>query len=202
MTFIPGEFIISTRIELDMAGSPATINPWFESTGAVTSTTLANLHAMLTTWLGDELAPALSPDVDITGLTSYSMASTTAPKLATAYTTPIPGEAIGDMVARGTSMVVKLLTGGRGRSEQGRIYLPGLNETVLVDGLWTTSAALFVEGAFEQLQTDATAGGFPHVVVSRVLDGVPRTALAARVVTDYQVPLDVGSQRRRNRYGK
>jgi len=96
------------------------------------------------------------------------------------------------------SMVVKLLTGLRGRSYHGRVYLPGLPTTALFSTIqWTTAAQTTYPGYLATLDTTLAASSYAVSVLSRVYNGAPRGTGVVTRVTAYDANPRIATQRRR-----
>lgn len=200
MAFIPGANIVAVRIELDVAGVGCSMNPYLEGVAPADDAALLAINGEVADWCTTQLMPTLSTDAEFTGVTSYAMDSSTAPKAVASIIPPVVGGAGADINSRGASIVISLLTGGRGRSQQGRIYLPGAADSAMVNGVWAASVLTTQQTVWQAFGTQLATIGWTHVVVSRQLDGVLRTALSSRAVTAYRVNAGVGTQRRRNAY--
>lgn len=99
----------------------------------------------------------------------------------------------------GEALVMSMSAAGRGKWNQGRVYLPFLNEGTTDEYDVGDAQVTDYEGDFDKLLTDLPAG-WALVIVSRYLNGVRReTAVAADVVTIGVKSKVIGSQRRRLR---
>lgn len=93
---------------------------------------------------------------------------------------------------------VTLRTDLRGRAYRGRSYVGGIALGSIDNQNLTTLAAGYILQAYEALRDGGQANNVPLVIVSRQLNGVPRTVAAVTPVTDVVLRDTVlDSQRRR-----
>lgn len=96
------------------------------------------------------------------------------------------------------SFAIKFGTGLAGRSYRGRFYHIGFSEAMVADNVIITGNANQIRDAFPTLAGDLGAVGLEHVVVSKQLNGVPRTVGVATKITTYSyTDLRVDTQRKR-----
>jgi len=86
----------------------------------------------------------------------------------------ITGDAVSDMVNPSLCVGLTLRTGGRGRAFRGRIYVGGLGEVYLEDGLWTQAAIDDIVDQYEVWQQSTLGQGWTQCVASEQYNGVKR----------------------------
>lgn len=110
---------------------------------------------------------------------------------------PIVGVAAGPLPEVQTNVVVSWRSGFAGRTKRGRSYVPGFNIGWLDGQNISSGAAAAVQAWADTLIAAATAAVRPLVIVSKQLNGVPRTAGVRTLVATAQVNPQIGTQRRR-----
>jgi hypothetical protein len=156
---------------------------YFQSTGAITFTSLVTLVNAVASWVVASLCPLLSDDwaAERTIGTDLTTATGLRHEQATVQVGGVTGEANPNNVAA----VVSLRSANRGRSGRGRNYVPGIPGSVVtlntLDPVFISDlldAYLLLEGA------GTFTAGWELVVVSRVTGGVRRAAGLAQPVVD------------------
>lgn len=99
------------------------------------------------------------------------------------------GSATGDVLVP-FSVVVKLSTGNRGRSNRGRVFLPLVGASNITAGVWTTAGLATSQTAWNTFLTAMTTATTFPVVASYKL-------ASQRFVTSFLVEATLGVQRRR-----
>lgn len=123
----------------------------------------------------------------------------TKPTVTTQVAVSNPGTAIGESVSMRDAPVIKLGTGLRGRSYNGRIYLMPPPESVNDGGTilasHCTDLETFVNG-LKRVSTQPSGNKYDMVVYSRTLS-VPPTSYVSTVVTTVSCNPKTGTQKRR-----
>lgn len=121
---------------------------------------------------------------------TYTQAATVATASGTVLTDSVPNNA---------ALVISLRSQSRGRSGRGRNYIGGLAEGLKVNSIWQPAPIAALLAAYENMRAVLQTSSITNVVLSKVSNGVPRTAGATYVITDYvNTTPAVRSQRRRN----
>lgn len=163
-------------------------------------TALAN--AVITAW-NDNMAPAMSTDIQFTSVTARDMSAVDAE----AVEVPFPALSGGDIVnvasPGNVAIVVSWKTGFAGRSRRGRTYLSGVSEDGITGNEINADRLASIRGLVTDFIADMTAAGFQLAIASYFsgVDGngdpIPRaTALVTPVLTAI-VDKWLDSQRRR-----
>lgn len=110
-----------------------------------------------------------------------------------------PGTVNEEVESIGLSVVVTLYTAARGRTARGRIYVAGFPSGWCDSGAWDANAKTNAVNYCGGVMGKANLTGFDNVVVSRYLDGAPRSGGGIyRPITSMVVRKDApGFQRRR-----
>lgn len=200
MAFIPVEDVASVSLRYTQSGQQTENVMYFLNEGAINPTNLAELAASLAVWWQDELRPLQT--LQLTFREAYATDLTTefSPTATATLVTDTTGTLTGTPLPNNVTIAVSFRTPGRGRSSRGRNYFCGLTEASLSSTLGqtiNTSYAADLLAAYDALDA-ALSTGWSHVIVSRYLDGAPRSAGLAIPVTNYILTdLTVDSQRRR-----
>lgn len=110
------------------------------------------------------------------------------------------GALVGGLLPSLAAMKVDLRTTPGGLPQRGGMFLPVGTEAELEGNLWTTAFQSAVAGHVQWLSDQASADpDFEWVVVSRVLNGVPRPAGIARPVQSFALRRLLATQRGRLR---
>lgn len=111
---------------------------------------------------------------------------------------PLPGDNGSPMAPMNVTAAVKLVTGLRGRSYRGRVYVVGLTKTSVEGDVLTGDAVANWKGIYESLLAEKIEAGDPGwCVVSRWENLVPRVEGLATPIVSIEVEPTVDSQRRR-----
>lgn len=112
------------------------------------------------------------------------------------------GAAGGDGTSQNVALVLTLRTAMRGRAYRGRIYVGGLAETLVANGMVDEIPANAAVSFFQDIRNNALAAGWLMGVRSGYLNGVKRpSAVVTPVIAIQFRNRIVGSQRRRVRRG-
>lgn len=158
---------------------------------------LAQLNELIKDWYDTSLKGLLTTNTGLTGVTSYSMVSETAPVIADAISPPIYGSTGSTPIALNAAIVSTLRTAMRGRSGRGRIYLTGLTEAAADSVAWDGTTVSSLDSAWDDLKTAIEAVDWIWVVASKESGGSPRAEALLTPVTGIDVQTRIASQRRR-----
>lgn len=159
----------------------------------------AGLNDVIDTWLRTYFMTRVVDALMVVSLTTYDRRTENAPKYEKVFSPPIDGAFAEPPEGNQVALVVTHTTDQTGRSFRGRSYMPGMRAAVLTSNAWTVGILSEVLSDFLQLNADAAAAGWQHVVASRVSGGVPRASVLATPVTGYRVDSVPDTQRRRVR---
>lgn len=111
--------------------------------------------------------------------------------------TLVTGSITSPAMSSNVAAVVSLRTARIGRSYRGRIYIPGIPESLVTSNGLDTSLRSALSSLGAAVNSVFTAAGFQTVIASYYNNGAVRTTGHAEPVTSYQVPTTVKTQRRR-----
>ena len=154
---------------------------------------LANMGSLLSA----RLKPLLPTQVVISGLRAIGL---TDPTFQEDDAVNITGAATGGFVSSRAAVVVSLLTGLRGRSYRGRMFIPTPTDVSAENGRLTATAATAYAAVVRSLLTEnvPNASGFEMGVYSRKLSKDQGTPVVTKI-TDIAVRTVLGSIRGRVR---
>jgi hypothetical protein len=199
MTFIPT--VDTARATLNFSqGTSVGVNVlWFKRSSAIAAADLTTLAIDLTNWWDTYGDPTMCDQGNLNSIDVIQQDTSTSPSVNYAPATPIAGTATGTGAPLNVTIVSSFRTAGRGRSSRGRFYSYALSEAdtnnngiTIGSGLQTALSVMWAN-----LAGFVSPDGWTHVVVSKQLDLVARTAGYAQPVTSYIIDTALDSQRRR-----
>lgn len=165
---------------------------------STTQATLNTLAAQLSAAWATNIMPRLSSELVHQGVTAYSLDSSAAPVGVFNRPTPLPGGANIPSLPGNVAFCCKFLTGGRGRTSRGRIFIGGLPETSVAGNTLLQAEADLIVTGLGAIRGALATNSFEQIVISRYLNGVVRPSGAIRSVSSAAYSnLTVDSQRRR-----
>lgn len=199
MTFIPT--IDTARVTLNFSqGTQTGVNVlWFKKSSAIAAADLTTLAIDLWNWWDTYGDPTMCDQGVLNSIDAIQQDTSTSPSVNYAGASPITGTAVGTGAPLNCTIVSSFRTANRGRSSRGRFYSYALSETdtnnngiTIGSGLQTALSVMWAN-----LSGFISPDGWTHVVVSKQLDLVARTAGFAQPVTSYIIDTALDSQRRR-----
>jgi hypothetical protein len=181
MAFVPVPDCCLARIHLKATDNLATIGVWFRKAGFDTDD-LTDLAVALLAGLVADILAELSADVN--AFLIELIGQRTREDIQLSFPCDIDGgQTAKPSAAWGNACCVSLKTAKRGKWNQGRVYIPGIaeEESDLDEIALLTTQGL--EQAFQNVIDDPPEG-WEMVVVSRYLDGEPRTLALTQAVTN------------------
>jgi len=113
---------------------------------------------------------------------------------------PAPGAVVGEVLPLGDAAVLTLYTNTRGRSGRGRLYIGGLNASLMTEQVITNTEYQELAADMAVIVNAGETLGWTHVIVSRWHDGVKRPTAVTFPVTFIVARSNIiGSQDRRNK---
>lgn len=196
MTFVPAINTVKVDHRMLIEGDYAQYSLYFRSSSLPNTTDVEALCEYLVAQWKAEAAPAISAGAGVTSLYVTDLTSDTAPTWTYTDGLPAGGNVNVESMPSSVALVMSLRTNGRGRSSRGRVYIPGVPESLVSANLATN--------AYTQMRTylneivNASLEPWTLVVCSRYLDGAPRSMAYTQDVTSVINTSDsVGTQRRR-----
>jgi hypothetical protein len=173
MPFVPVLDCAEVAIHYELASKAIANILHFKYTTEPSEANLLTLATLVDTWVGAHWLPALSGACEYVGTEAKSLLSATAPYATMAAEAGTGGKVAEAPLANQNTFAIKFTTGVTGRSNRGRLYVPGLTEGDK-DGtnhIELARVTVWVD-ALGLLQGDALAEGFTLSVLSRVTDAV------------------------------
>lgn len=198
MAFIPTPNAVRVSIEFTFGLSTVVLTLAFKFPTAPSVADMQELAESLNGWRATYLNPLLHTSAVCTRIKCVDQSSSNAPTYELVPISEQAGTRSGTPLPNNVACVASWLTGNRGRSYRGRMYLFGMVQTdELTTTSFTTSYLTTAAAAAAALGTAATAAGFTHVILSTRANGAPRTTGVATPVTTTRVENLIDSQRRR-----
>ncbi len=198
MAFVPAVNVMKAAITLLWGGQRVVNVLNFLKGSTVTQADLEGLANALLTWWNTSVRPNTSSDAALQSIVTTDQSNQSAPSFTIQISPVAPGGEPGGTVSNNVAVVVSLRTGFRGRSYRGRVYVPGIRNTHLVDQNHVYDAfAVALAAQYAALSTVEAATTTTHVIVSRFANKAPRATAIMTEVTSYVTETTVDSQRRR-----
>lgn len=145
-----------------------------------------------------QMKARVTAQLSLTKIIITDMTTESSPKVEHAVSPAIAGTAAGDALPANCAAEITLVTGLRGRSYRGRIYVPGVPDTSATGSSWNAGFITSLSGAFGNFISVIYGAGSAHLVVaSRVHNKIVRTTGVASEVLSVTVSPYICSQRRR-----
>lgn len=199
MAFIPVPNVLQAELRF-LYGSQRCENVvYFEGSAGVTPALASSLGGQLVSWWNTHFktpSPTIMSLVEV-----YITDLTAADSFTVSHVNLLPSAGLSavDPLPFNCAHCVSFRTAARGRSGRGRNYVMGLTDSEAAASVISTTRVNLDVAAYQALVGAGTfVAGLQFVVVSRFLNGAPRTVGIARPVTSVlSVDTTVDSQRRR-----
>lgn len=198
MAFIPTPNAISLSFEFLLGGQVVVVTLSVMSQNPVTEARLGQAAQAGADWVVAELLPFLSSNLTFTGVRAYSQDSDSAPVFVLPVSPTIPGGQNFTTLPNNVAGVISLRTANRGRSGRGRMYIPGIPDTMQASP--TTLTNVFVAGMVDaaiKLDDYFNPLGFQPGVISKRHNKQDRVTGLFQPFTSAVVDNRIDSQRRR-----
>lgn len=154
------------------------------------------LAAAVDGWFNLSVLSSIGSDVFYEGVTIRGLDSED--DLEYNLSEPLPGGAPHVAWPAQCAVVVTKRTGFTGRSNRGRLYLWGLDETYQIDARHIDAAsATAIQGWFDDFAVAVLGAGWNPVVLSYYHDHLPRVTAKITSITTWTVDTRIDTQRRR-----
>jgi len=199
MPFIPVPNVLQAELRFDYGSQKCENVVYFEGSAGVTPVLASSLGGQLVSWWNTHFK---TPSPTVMGLREvYITDLTSATSFTVSYVAGLPsfGLSAVDPLPFNCAHCVSFRTAARGRSGRGRNYVMGLSDSEAAASTISTTRVNLDVAAYAALVGAGTfVAGLQFVVVSRFLDGNPRTVGLARPVTSVlSVDSVMDSMRRR-----
>lgn len=170
---------------------------WFTKAGFDTVAMDALADAIIAATLGTNILSVMDDDWSLGSVLVTDQRTEGADQVSVAATGKV-GTVASETIARNLALVVTLRTGLRGRSYRGRVYIPGMPESLMTNGAYAASVSTEVLEWLQLIKNNAATEGWTWGVCSRYHDGVERAAGIVTPITSHEVRSTYpGTQRRR-----
>jgi len=198
MAFVPIPNSVKSSLDFTWGGQNVAITMGWTKETSVQGSDLTTLATALEGWADDYLMEHLNSGLVLVNINCTDVSSESGTSYDLQLTTPRAGTESGVAVPNNVAAVVTQRTLLRGRSYRGRVYIPGLSNSSLLNTIQLTSAAMAALLAdFYALFDVETAVGLWRSVHSRWHDKAARTTGVATRIWTYSVDSYLDSQRRR-----
>lgn len=159
---------------------------------------MGDLGDALVTWWGTNIKPGMPTTLSLSGVKITDMASETGPVVDVSTGLPVIGTNASPSLPNNVACVFTKRTALRGRSYRGRIYHPGLCESMVTGNTVLASQVTTNITAYNLLRSfTANTKVWKLQVVSRRFEGADRLTGVTEPVTGFTSDGVVDSQRRR-----
>lgn len=170
----------------------------FEPDTALTPELMLELGPHLVTWWNTSLKGSSPTNLQLSSIKLTDLTTQTAPSFVYSTGLPLTGTGGSPSLPNNCALVITKRTVFRGRSFRGRIFHPGLYESIVTGNTVDAGAVSSFVSAWSQLRTFTTTGAsWNMVVISRQADLVPRETALITEVLSLSSDGVVDSQRRR-----
>ena len=197
MAFIPLPLGVRVSLEFNYDGEVVVNIYHVLVTGPITTIKLNAVAQAFIDWWKASLADLLTDNIAVTGATALNLDEESGEKVYVPEAPQFPGGSVSPAMPNNIALVVSHRTSKTGRSFQGRSYVAGLTENIVVDNDVTVGYASQILAAYVDLFADLNAAQASLVVASFQSEGAPRVTGVATLVDSFAVGLRVDTQRRR-----
>lgn len=172
---------------------------YFEASAGMSTTLMTNIGNGLVTWWQTNVRPSMSNALTLSEVYLTDLTTQTGPTVSIPVTSNNVGQDVGEALPFNCAFVITLRTANRGKAGRGRNYIPGMTLSSVSSSTVELTFANAMSAAYTALVgAGAVAAGAQLVVVSRFLNGSPRSqALVQPVTSVLYIDRIVDSQRRR-----
>lgn len=196
MAFIPSPNAAKALV-LFSHGFETFSNQFYFTKDAFSTADMEALAAAIDLSVGDVHMPNISSGVQYINTTVYD-ARSIGGEIVLDNTSNTVGGAEGDPLSSALAVVVTLRTATRGRSGRGRVYMGGLTEGEMLNGIFTATGISVATGYVANIEAAAAAIGWTYVLRSTQQDGNVLNPAVMRPITGWEVRAGLpGLQRRR-----
>lgn len=196
--YIPVANVAKGEVIMDQDGQEVVNVFHFLSDVGWDDSRLAGLCDMLSSWWEGSIQTAYPAEYSLRSVKCTDLTTQTAATAQTDFSPPtFGGDSASEPLPNNVSVVIKWITGKRGRSYRGRTYYPCLTTVMVAANRLTVGGLATVSAAAGALFAEAVSRQWWPVVVSYCHDGAWRTSADVTRITSYGVNEVLDSQRRR-----
>lgn len=199
MPFIPVPNTVMVELYYTQDAQQMENTLYFSRADTWDATEMTALADVINQWVITNISPLQNNTVAFRGCKVTDLTTATSGVVERLLAVSQNGGSAAAPLPNGTSLAIKFLTGGRGRSSRGRNYIVGLGEDQVNGNFVSPTVAQAYVAAYNLLNVPANLPtGVFWVVVSRHLNKLPRTTGIAQDVTGAAITdTIIDSQRRR-----
>lgn len=198
MPFVPAPGVCQAEIVYDWSSQVVETVLHFLPTTELNPLLMGELGEFLKNWWDAQLKAGSPATLSLINIKLTDLTTNIAPVVNYATGLPIAGTGASPSLPNNCALVLTKRTLLRGRSYRGRIYHPGLVESVVTDNTVVAAQVASLITKYSMLINFTTTGAtWDMVVVSRYQDKAPRTVADSNQVTSLDSDGVVDSQRRR-----
>jgi hypothetical protein len=197
MAFIPVPFGVKVVIEYQIGGKPA-INVFFViADHEIEIADLTDIAEIVrSSWVGGIL-PNLSNELSLMSVTATDVSKADGGQVINMTDLPATGGVAQPAAPNQVAAVLSLRSGYTGRSNRGRLYLPGIPENVAGQTELGSAFRTAIAGQFQAMKASLVGEGYTPVIASFQHLGVPRTTAVVQPISNQFVSAGIATQRRR-----
>lgn len=198
MGFVPAPGICQAELVYNWDSQICETVLQFQSLDTLTPVTMVELGGHLITWWDTYIKAAMPTTLSLLNIKCTDMTTNIGPVVNVATGLPKAGTGGSPSLPNNCALVLTKRTALRGRSYRGRIYTPGLVESIVTGNTVTPATVASIITNWERLISfTTTSTTWDMVVMSRVADGVDRVTADSNQVVSLDSDGIVDSQRRR-----
>lgn len=198
MPFIPAPGILQAELVYNWDSQVVQNVLQFEPDTALTPTLMLEVGLFLRNWWNTALKGSSPSNLQLVNIKLTDLTTVNAPSFNYATGLPLVGTGGSPSLPNNCALVITKRTIFRGRSFRGRIYHPGLYESIVSGNTVDAGAVTSFVTAWSQLISFTTTGAaWNMVVMSRYSDLAPRSEAVSTEVLSMDSDGVVDSQRRR-----
>lgn len=199
MVYVPSLNTLQVEIRGTSFGKEVENVLYFQSTGAITPANVSTLFTYLTTTWIPQFQPYWHTSMQVDELYGTDLSTASSPTYPLVVSPAIVGTSASPGLPNSVTPAISFRTNNRGRSSRGRNYVPGMVEAAATGDTFGASTINGLVALYELLMGGgAFPAGWDWVVVSRILNGLPRVAALVQSIIDVaSTSLEVDSQRKR-----
>lgn len=198
MPFIPATNVVQAELIYSLEGSIVENVLHYQRGGGWTTVQMTNLQNALLSWWGTDGKGMCAAELSLVRTKLTDLTTENSPVIEHILSPAVAGAFAGGVVPANVALCATKLTNNRGRSYRGRMFIPGMPDSVTVGSYITSTHLALVNTKLAMLLSftiDTVVA--PLVVVSRFSNLAPRSQAVVTPVSSIVANLRVDSQRRR-----
>jgi len=198
MAFIPVTNCVMAELRFTLDSQHVENTLYFQRASPWTAPLGVLLGSHLFDWWVTNMAPSLSDDLNLDSVHVTDLTTVSGFAVDFVPSASENGAIGGSSLPNNCAICISFRTEARGRTGRGRNYICGLPQSHVAENTLDTADGIAFVAAYNALPAVAGASAATWVVVSRHLDGAPRTTgLTRSIISVLLLDLIIDSQRRR-----